>query len=220
MADDELIKPVDDGRDPKHATWIYSGARIILRAAMKGLFDLKAYGVHHIPPDGGVLIASNHQSYLDPPLLGTPLDRPAAFLAKSELFKFGPFGWIIRRLNAFPVRQGAGDVGAMKESIRLLQAGWVLTVFAEGARTEDGELQPVQKGSGLLIRRAKVPVVPAVVDGAFNAWPRNQKVPKRHPVRVLYGEPMDLASHKPDEIRQILDQRLKTLLAELRAKPV
>src|SRR5690606_24206910 len=123
-------------------------------------FQLQAFHVGRVPPTGGALLASNHQSYLDPPLLGAKLTRAMAYLAKSELFENPAFGWLIRSLNAFPVKQGRGDVGAMKESIRLLQQGWLLNMFPEGSRTPDGKIHPAQKGAGLMIRRAGVPVVP------------------------------------------------------------
>jgi 1-acyl-sn-glycerol-3-phosphate acyltransferase len=87
------------------------------------MFDLKVYGVEHVPPRGGVLIASNHQSYLDPVLMGVKLPRPLSYMGKSELFENRFFSWLIRNLNAFPVRQGEGDVGAVKETIRRLQEG-------------------------------------------------------------------------------------------------
>jgi 1-acyl-sn-glycerol-3-phosphate acyltransferase len=165
-----------------------------------------------------VLIVANHQSFLDPPFIGLPLARPVAFLAKSELFESKLFGGAIRRLNAFPVRQGAGDIGAMRESVRLLKAGWALTIFPEGSRTFDGGLQPAQKGAGLLVKKADVPVVPAVIDGTFDAWPRGAKVPRPSPVRVLFGEPENLSGFKSDAIRQWVDERLAKLMAELRSR--
>ncbi len=192
--------------------------RAPVRAGATIFFDLKCFGLHRIPKKGGVLLLSNHQSYLDPPFLSVRPDRPTAFLAKSELFKFKPFGALIRQLNAFPVQQGRGDIGAMKESIRLLEAGWMLTVFPEGSRSKSGELMPAQKGAGLMVRRVNVPVVPAVIDGAYRAWPRGSGVlPQPTPVRILYGEPVDLGRRKPDDIRRWIDDTLARMLDDLRA---
>ena len=184
------------------------------------MFRFKVYGAHHMPATGGVLIVSNHQSYLDPPLLGMGLKRPVAFLAKSQLFAFGPFASTIRALNAFPVKLGAGDIGAMRESIRLLQSGWILNVFAEGGRTFDGELQPAQKGAGLMIRKCGVPVVPAVMDGAHRAWRRGTRFPRPARITVVYGPPVDLSDKRPDEIRQWIDATLSRMLTDLRAGKV
>lgn len=202
---------------PSEAGLFYKGWRSALQVAMRVFFDLQAFGVERVPEKGGLLMLSNHQSYLDPPLLGVSLRRPMASLAKSELFAVAPFGWAIRKLYAFPVRQGKGDVGAMKESIRLLQAGWLLNVFPEGSRSPDGRLHPAQKGAGLIVRRAGVPVVPTVIDGSFDAWPRDRKIPTPHPIRVLYGKPADISHLKADDIRKWIDDTFARMLDDLRS---
>ena len=89
------------------------------------LFDLKTFDRHNVPRNGGVILAANHQSYLDPVLVAVHLRRPVSFMAKSELFTNRYFGWLIRTLHAYPVRQGEGDVGAVKETIRRLQEGYM-----------------------------------------------------------------------------------------------
>ena len=96
------------------------------------MFDLKVYGSHRVPQKGGVLLVSNHESYLEPVLVGVRLRRPLSYLAKSELFGIAPFAWFIRSLGAFPVKQGSGDVGAMKETIARLQEGQALDIFQKG----------------------------------------------------------------------------------------
>src|SRR5262249_9837762 len=142
---------------PEKTSLIYHGGRVICRIVSTQMFDLKVYGTHHVPPGGGVLIISNHQSFLDPVVLASQLRRPLSFLAKSELFEVPGFGWLIRHLNAFPVRQGEGDVGAVRETIRRLQEGHALNMFPEGSRSLDGEIAPIQAGIGLIVRRAGVP---------------------------------------------------------------
>jgi len=185
---------------------------------MTVLFDLKVYGAYNIPKTGGVLIVSNHQSYLDPILLSTRLDRTLSYLAKAELFQNRYFGWLIRNLNAFAVEQGAGDIGAVKESIARLQEGHVLNIYPEGSRTEDGEMLPLEKGVALVIRRAKVPVVPVAIVGSWEAWPKDQKLPHFRPVRVLIGAPMnELWKLSRDEIIAELERTLKTMYEQFRA---
>jgi 1-acyl-sn-glycerol-3-phosphate acyltransferase len=180
------------------------------------MFDLKVYGAHRVPAEGGVLIISNHQSYLDPVLLGVRLQRPLSYLAKSELFGNWAFAWLIRSLGAFPVKQGAGDVGAMKETIARLQEGRALNIFPEGSRTETGELLPIEKGVGLVIRKARVPVVPAVIDGSFSAWPKGHKLFRPFPIRILYGYPLDLSSMDRDQMIETIRRTFETMFAELR----
>jgi 1-acyl-sn-glycerol-3-phosphate acyltransferase len=189
----------------------------ICRVTTTLMFDLKVYGLHNVPPEGGLLLVSNHQSYLDPVLLGVRLRRPLSYLAKSQLFKNPAFAWLIRSLGAFPVKQGAGDVGAMKETIARLQAGDALNIYPEGSRTENGKMLPMEKGIGLVVRKAKVPVVPVVIDGSFRAWPRGRTMFRSSPIRVMYGPPLDLTNLNRDEIVEAIDRTLTTMLTDLRA---
>lgn len=197
-----------------HPVWKL--AQTLCRVTTTLAFDLKVYGAHRVPSEGGVLLVSNHQSYLDPVLVGVRLKRPLSYMAKSELFRFRPFAWLIRALGAFPVKQGAGDVGAMKETIARLQEGRALNIFPEGSRTEDGELLPIEKGVGLVIRKAKVPVVPVVIHGSYEAWPKDQKLPRPHPIRILYGRPLDLSSMDREQIIETIGRSFREMFAELR----
>ncbi|MGA3067269.1 MAG: lysophospholipid acyltransferase family protein [Tepidisphaeraceae bacterium] len=182
------------------------------------MFDLKVYHLENIPPQGGVLLATNHQSYLDPILLAVRLRRPVSFMARSSLFHNPYFGWLIRNLRAYPVRQGRADVAAIRETIRQLTAGNVLNVFPEGSRTETGELGPMEKGTALIVRKAQVPVVCVAIDGSFEAWPKGQRLPRRHPIRVIYGKPMNLHELEPDQITSAIGEELRELLNQLRKK--
>jgi 1-acyl-sn-glycerol-3-phosphate acyltransferase len=197
---------------------LYRGGRVICRIISTTMFDLKVYGIRHVPRSGGVLIVSNHQSYLDPVVLGSQLPRPLSFLAKSELFEAPRFGWLIRQLNAFPVRLGEGDVGAVKETIRRLQEGHALNIFPEGSRSSDGEIAPIESGIGLIVRRAGVPVVPAAIHGSFDAWPRGAVMFRSRPIRVQFGPVMDLKDLKAAEIVKRIDVTLRTMFEELRRR--
>ncbi len=123
-----------------------------------------------MPDVGGALLLTNHQSYLDPVLVGVRLRRPVAFLAKSELFEVTGLNWLIRSLNAFPVRQGAGDVGAIRETISRLNEGYILNVFPEGTRTLDGKMNEIQGGFALILRKVEVPAIPVIIHGSYQAW--------------------------------------------------
>lgn len=201
----------------KKASPAYAFCRGACRIVTSVFFDLKVYGLHHIPADGGALVIANHASYLDPALIGVRIPRPLSFLAKSELFKVPVFGWIIRQCNAFPVRQGAGDKGAIDETIRRLQEGHLLTLFPEGQRSPNGTLQPIQRGVALIVKRAGVPIVPAVIIGAYKAWPKGRPIFQSNPVRVLFGPPLDVSKMKSNEIVEVIDQTFRTMLAELEA---
>jgi 1-acyl-sn-glycerol-3-phosphate acyltransferase len=198
--------------------WLWKLAQVIVRVGTTLMFDLKVYGRDNVPDEGGALMVSNHQSFLDPAALGAQLRRPMSYLAKADLWKNKLFGWLITHLYAFPVQQGKGDKGAIQETIARLQEGHLLNIFPEGSRTEDGELLPIQKGVALVIRKAKVPVVPAVIDGSFKAWPKGKIVPGRHPVRILYGKPIRMDHMDAKEILAEVDRLFREMLAELRAK--
>ena len=94
----------------------------------------------------------------------------------------------------------------------------MINLFPEGSRTRDGEIGPIEPGAALVIRRAGVPAVPVAIDGSFEAWPKNRKVFRPHPIRVMYGPPMMLAGMKSDQITELIDKTLRQMLAELREK--
>jgi 1-acyl-sn-glycerol-3-phosphate acyltransferase len=204
--------------DPTRMSLLWRALRGVARVLTTLLFDLKVYGRRNIPRRGGAILAANHQSYLDPVLLGMALSRPLSYMAKSELFKNKFLKWLITSLHAFPVRQGAGDVGAMKESIRRVQEGYLLNIYPEGTRTETGELFPILPGVALVVRRANVPVIPAVIDGAFDAWPPHAKFFRKFPIMVMYGPAMDFTGLKGEQITGLIDRTFRTMLADLREK--
>jgi 1-acyl-sn-glycerol-3-phosphate acyltransferase len=179
-------------------------------------FDLKVFGERRVPPDGGVLLVANHQSYLDPVLVGVRLVRPLSYIAKSELFENRHAARLLRWLNGFPVRQGSIDVGAMRETITRLRAGYALTIFPEGSRTHNGEMLPIARGVSLVVRRAKVPVIPVVIEGSYQAWPMNQPWFRRRKIRLLYGEPMQLSDMSEEEILRTIESTLREMLQSLR----
>lgn len=204
---------------PARETLLYSLGRAACRIFTTLKFDLHVYGLRHIPRTGGVLVVSNHQSVLDPVLVGVRSARPFSYMARATLFNKNKFfSWLIRSLNAFPVQLGKGDTGAMKEAIARLKAGEILTMFPEGTRTRDGNLLPIQAGVALIIRRANVPVIPVVVDGAFRAWPKGAKFPRSVPIRIMYGPPLAVEGLKSDKIVELIAKTFHKMLEELREK--
>ena len=195
---------------------LYATGQAICRLATTLLFDLKVQGIEHVPRKGGVLIVANHQSYLDPVLVGVKLPRAASFLAKSELFEGRFFVGLIRMLNAFPVRQGRGDISAVREAINRLGQGSALVLFPEGTRTEDGELIHLEAGVGLIVRKTTAPVVPCAIEGSYRAWPRRRKMFRASPIRVMFGPPMELAGLKAQQIVDAIDATLRRMIVQLK----
>jgi 1-acyl-sn-glycerol-3-phosphate acyltransferase len=144
------------------------------------------------------------------------LRRPVSYLAKSELFENPYFTWLIRGLHAFPVRQGRGDVGAVKEVIRRLDEGHVLNIYPEGSRTDTGDIAPLEKGVALIIRKVSVPIIPVAIDGSFDAWHKDWKIFRPHPIRVKFGKPIDFHDKSAGQIVRQLEAEMRSLLMELR----
>ena len=184
------------------------------------LFRFRARGVQNVPRRGPVLLVANHQSFLDPWLMGVWIKRQIHFMARDSLFKDGFLGWLIVLLNTFPVRRGTADLGAVRTAIERLEKGFVVNIFAEGTRTTDGTIQPIITGALLVVRRCKVPVpvVPVVVDGAFEAWPRTSKYPQFKRIRMIYGKPIMPEEYRdlpPEEFAQRLRREMVALQKEL-----
>ena len=116
-----------------------------------------------------------------------------------------------------PVRQGKGDRAAVQGAIERLREGNVLNMYPEGSRSEDGQIAPIQSGAALIVRRAGVPIVPVAIDGTFEAWPKGRALFRAHPVRVVYGPPINVDDLKGEQIVQLIERTLRQMLAELRA---
>ncbi|MGE4285223.1 MAG: lysophospholipid acyltransferase family protein [Phycisphaerae bacterium] len=140
-------------------------------------YRTKLYGKENIPESGGFLMICNHQSFLDPMFCARPIKQSIFFLAKDTLFK-GLFGKLLYWVNTRPVKRGEGDLKAMRGMIEILKNGNGVCLFPEGTRSEDGRISDIKPGFILLCRRAKVPVLPIVVEGAYDIWPKGRKRPR------------------------------------------
>jgi 1-acyl-sn-glycerol-3-phosphate acyltransferase len=174
------------------------------------LFGLRATGRNNVPRSGGALLVSNHLSHLDVFVLGLPLERPLNFVARSSLF-LPVLGFLIRSMGGFAIqREGMGAQG-LKETLRRVRAGGIVTLFPEGTRSRDGELAPLKPGIAVLAARTGVPIIPAALAGTFEAWPRQAPWPRRHPVCVHYGLPIEhekIASLEPEAVTALIQERM------------
>jgi 1-acyl-sn-glycerol-3-phosphate acyltransferase len=185
----------------------YRFCRMMSHAVFLLVFRGRVLHTARVPRKGGVLLVCNHQSYLDPVLAALALPREAHFMARDTLFRGGFFKPLIESLNAFPVKRGSADIGAIKETLKRLKNGGLITVFPEATRTEDGTIRPMQPGVVLVARKAGVPLVPTLILGAFEAWPRHAKLPRPRRVLVAYGEPLT-----PAEMKELSDEQCVALV--------
>jgi len=187
--------------------WSYRIAQFGCQAVFLAAYRARAIGLQNVPATGGVLLVSNHQSYFDPVIVAAPIPREVHFMARDSLFRDPRFARLIAHYNAFPVKRGTADLGAIKESLRRLKAGAVVTAFPEGTRTTDGGILPMHAGIVLLARRAATPIVPTLILGAFEAWHRARRLPRLLPVLVAYGKPIS-----PGQCAQLSDEECITLV--------
>lgn len=169
---------------------------------------------------GPLIIAMNHQSYLDPPLAGISSGRETYFLARKTLLDVPFLGWLLPKLNVVPVDQEGTDRSALKALIRILKSGKATVVFPEGARTRDGNLQPALPGLGFVIAKTRAPVLPMRIFGAHESLPRGSSQLRLRPITIVVGEPIHFtaADFQPNgkELYMRLSERVMNEIAALR----
>src|SRR5665213_4000 len=201
---------------------------LVFRAIFSTYFRWRVFGVENVPQTGGVILASNHASFLDPPLVGAGLKRDINYLARESLFRFPGLGALLRSWNSVPVdREGGGAKGLKKILDRLLGGGAII-LFPEGTRTKDGTLLPARSGVGLTVIKSAAPVVPVRVFGTFAAYGQHIKIPRPHRVILKYGRPMNFENLRAEaktcdkarlkEIYQQVADEIMAAIAKLEPK--
>lgn len=160
------------------------------RALFKFYFRWRVYNPERVPLAGPVILASNHASYLDPPLVGAGLKRDINYLARESLFRFPIVGWVLQSWNCVPVDRDGGGAAGLKGILDRLLKGYGIILFPEGTRTRDGTLQAARSGIGLVIIKSDAVVVPVRTFGTFEAYGRHMRFPHPRQIAVKYGEPM------------------------------
>ena len=190
---------------------IYYFTYFFTKALSFTFFPRTVKGWQNVPQKGAYILASNHISNLDPPILGISTPRRLHFMAKIELFKHPLVGWWLKKLWAFPIKRGEGDFGALKKALKLLKEGYPVLLFPEGTRRLDGKPLPPQAGAGLLSIKSQVPIVPVYIKGSDAVMPPGAKFFKRSHVTVTYGKPFDVKDCPTYETasQKILDEIYK-----------
>ena len=157
----------------------YYIACVLIKLILKIFWRFKRVGAEHIPKSGGVIIASNHVAYVDPPFLGAVTPRELFYMAKAELFSNALFGWLIRKYNAIPVTRGAFDRRAITRVVELLREGKGLLLFPDGTRSRDGKFLDPKLGLGKIALEAGVPIIPAYIHNSgklFTSFIRRKRL--------------------------------------------
>lgn len=191
--------------------WMWGMGKNVSRLIAMVLFRVRYRGTENIPRSGPVLLVTNHQSFLDPWLVGMACSRQVHYMARDTLFKGGILHWLMECVNVYPVKRGTADFQAIRTTVERLQAGYVVNIFPEGTRTSDGNIGTIASGVAIILNRAKmpIPVVPILIDGAFEAWPRSQKLPHPGKITVTAGKPI-----LPEELAKLSSAELSLRIRE------
>lgn len=175
---------------------IYAGLWLLCNAAARLCFRFRVVGAEWVPRNGGVLVAANHASYLDIPLLGSALRRRVWHMGRRDLFGPRLFKWMCRELGWIPIRLSRLDREGFAKAAALIKEGKVVVIYPEGTRTVDGALQPGKLGLGVIVEKTGCPVVPAYIAGSFDVLPIGKAWIRFKPVQVTFGEPMDFTKDR------------------------
>jgi len=168
------------------------------KAIAKTFFSYRVIGAENMIEEGPCIIAANHCSNLDPPLVGIACKRAIHYLGKKSLLDWPLLGPIFPQFNVIPVDQRNADRSALMGAIRVVRNGGAVLIFPEGTRSPDGKPQPAQPGIGMVVAKTGAPVVPAIIKGSFEAFSRNQKLALHKPITLAIGTPLlfgDSAAH-------------------------
>ena len=166
--------------------------QMILQNFFSVWLGYRAFGYKPLETENGALILANHQSFLDPLMVGLPQHRPISFLARDSLFRVPVVGWILKNTHVMPINQEAASTASLRQTIRKLHHGFLVGIFPEGTRSSTGKLGEIKPGFTAIVRRAKHPVYPVGIAGAFEALPIHSWFLKPARVRVVFGRPISV----------------------------
>jgi 1-acyl-sn-glycerol-3-phosphate acyltransferase len=200
-------------------TLLYRTAQIFSFLYFRFFHRFEVLGIENIPSNGSFILASNHQSYFDPPALGCCLPRNLHYFARDSLFR-GPFGWLISNLNSIPVNRSQLDLGTFKRVLKILKSGHPILVFPEGTRSSNGEIGIGKKGVGLLIAKSSVSVVPSRVIGGFEILGKGKIFPRLGQKLIIkYGRPIEMSELDPgfeaENRYEVIAERILSAISDL-----
>ncbi len=187
----------------------YNVIKCLAKAVFGTGLRIKSFGNENVMENGGVIYAVNHKSWLDPIMIAVTSKRPLTFIAKKELFKNKLLGGFLKKMGAFPVNRGKGDIGAVKTALSILKEEKVLMIFPEGTRVKKGEKVDAKAGLAMFALHAKVPIIPIKISGNYGFMKK---------IDVIYGEPIYLDEYygkklPTEELQKVSQSVLDTIYA-------
>lgn len=217
-------EPQPDLPDPDRPNRTWRFFQFILQILFALWFRFRVRGLRNLPETGGGLVLANHQSFLDPLLLQIALHRPIGFLARNNLFGVPFVGWVVRKHYCVGINRESAATASIRETVRRMKHGFLIGVFPEGTRTRDGTVAAFKPGFVALVRRAKRPIIPVGIAGAYEAMPRSSWWIRPKTIRVVYGEPIpfeELESlcqrGREEELVALVQRRVQACLEEAEA---
>jgi 1-acyl-sn-glycerol-3-phosphate acyltransferase len=195
--------------------WALNIIRPVVGGFSRVLWKIEFSGVENIPEHGGLIVAANHQTYIDPFWLSLAIKRPTRYLAWSAAFRWPVVGTGLKLLGAWPLALEGSDPAAIRTSLQWLRNGGVVVIFPEGARSTDtGALDRFKAGAVRLAMEAEVPILPVTIKGGNRVWPRGWRIPRCNKVLVIY-HPLQHPQLPPDEETRAFARRESERLARL-----
>ena len=192
--------------------------RLPLGFLWRVLFKIRYRGIDHIPQTGGLIIASNHQTYIDPFWLGIPIKRPLRFLAWDAAFNWPLVGKLLGLFGAWPLQVEGSDPAAIRRTLQWLRDGGAVVIFPEGGRTQaDGELDRFKRGAVSLALEAGVPILPVTIRGGNRVWPRGQHIPRLAEVEIIYHPLFEVDQRAKEETRKCTRRETERLAEIIRS---
>jgi len=181
------------------------------RISMTLAYRIRVHGLENFPDHDRLLVCANHQSFLDPVILGVVCPRPINYLGRKTLFRFAAVGWLLSWNDTIAIDRDAG-FGGMKETMRRIKRGESVLMFPEGTRSDDGELKPIKSGFCVMAKRTKATLMPVGFDGAFQAYSRKMILPRPGNIQVVIGKPIpfeEFGELSDAEVTKLLESRIR-----------
>lgn len=190
---------------------LYSVVKNFCKLLYNTLFRIEIEGEENIPSSGAAIICPNHISNHDAVLVTITIKRKLAFLGKEELFRFKPFGAVLKKLGAIPVNRGTGDIGAVRKAIEVLKEDKLMIIFPEGTRNKsDALLLEFKSGASLIAYKAQCPIIPCAISGKYRPFSK---------LRIVFGEPVDTLGKTKNDVHNLTDEiktSVRSMLEEVR----